>query len=312
MFYRPTKPLEMTLQYRRDSALKLLQQIALYYFTDDPDAYSHIAHGLLSYSVTHAPLHWALRHISGTIIEGGESDIGPPRMVHYIFTRRLISMDLISAKLIAEKTDNLHSRWYPSWEVSQVYKSFTPTALAMYHPATFVAWRKILLECEHNITNFVEQELLDSPLADDGWTAETLLFLFMSDIIAEPESDLTTGSPCDRCGDYGYNPHFHLLWRRYLRAVRNGYRGGFDQRHEAAKLEAQGHTSFEVVCSNYCDDKFCVAGMYENNAADGDVLFGPDIPVFVSKEKRELLAAKAAEIADAECPSRKMPGAFVE
>jgi len=317
MFYRATKPLEMTLQYRRESVLKLMQQIALYYFEDDPDAYSHIACGLLVYGITHAPLHWALRRVKGMIVETGQADVTGQKMIHHSFTKRLLSVDPISAKLITEKTKNLHFRWYPTWSFSQVYKSVTPTTLALFHPAAFVAWRTLLLECEHNITNFIEQELLDSPLADDGWTAETLQDLFMSDIIAEPELDGISGSPCDRCGsprNYVYSrcPHFHLPWRRYLRAVRNGHKGSFDQRHEAAKLAAQGHGAFEVVCSEYCEDKFCLAGIYENNARDGEVLFGPDVPGFVSWEERKLLAAKAAEAVDTECPSKKMPGAFVE
>jgi hypothetical protein len=265
---------------------------------------------MLEFDLSGEPLQWALQNTKGVITSSSRD--GDDLLIHMALRRRLPIIDPISMKLIMEKATGFHYKWRRDYNFNGIYHNVTPTTLALYHPAVFVAWRSILLECGHDLTNFVKQELVNSPLADDGWRVESLLRLFKSDIIAEPEAD---PSACDRCGSIDYhdmNPHIHLPWRRYLRAVRNGHQGVFDQKREAANITALGYPPYEIVCSNMCFDGFCFGGMYENNLADGEVPYGPDIPAYVSQEEKELLEAKAAAIAMAECPSKKMPGAFVE
>jgi hypothetical protein len=54
----------------------------------------------------------------------------------------------------------------------------TLTSIAMLRSSTFYIWRQLIRTLGHDYAEFIAEELDQAPLADAGWTKETLLLLF--------------------------------------------------------------------------------------------------------------------------------------
>ena len=58
----------------------------------------------------------------------------------------------------------------------------TPTSLAMYNAREFEVWRKSLEHMNEDLEEFLDDELRQAPLKNDGWTKDTLRELFQFQI----------------------------------------------------------------------------------------------------------------------------------
>lgn len=301
MFYRPAKEMGKSLAYHQASTLTLACQIFQYYLSDEENAYSKLALHLLGFHILEKPLHWALRNIKGKII--GWDGYTTQQALHRIFSLRMPFTDPLSMKLIIQKSAPADfNAVYKPWSLFHWQRAtFTPLALALHNPAMFAAWRNELVNCGYCVSEFISKELKGSPLIDEGWTFDTLLAVFNTEIAAEWTSHLAPRISCDRCGEVDLHyPLVYLPWRRYLRAIRNGRTdvGTFDLKIVTDR--------YELVCARNCSDGWCVSGVFENELADTDMSFGPGFPGYVEREERE---AREAVVALGE---RRMPGAYVE
>jgi hypothetical protein len=66
---------------------------------------------------------------------------------------------------------------------------------------------------------------------------------------------------------------------------------------------------YRIVYSNHCEDGVCVARIYKNDSTD-DPLLPPSIPNWKAVESKAIDVEM--EYGEGDCPSRKMPGAFMD
>jgi hypothetical protein len=213
--------------------------------------------------------------------------------------------------------------------------------LAMYEMKTFLAWRDLLRDLGYEITAFIDQELKEGSLVDDGWTASSLGEIFATEILP----DLYCGPTifgfltCERCGDNGIGISgklkVDLVWRRYLRDIRlkhwrktrkdgskfptsSSYSSVWQGTHptqEASSSSKQGGVQigardlpYRIVCSVACLDDVCISWVYEDET-DRE----PDLPpypyeslVAIGDTEEEI----AVVVEEESCPTEDMPGAF--
>ncbi|KAK0112982.1 hypothetical protein ONS95_014696 [Cadophora gregata] len=74
-----------------------------------------------------------------------------------------------------------HWWWWSNFRELGLIRGNTPTSMAIRYSSTFFKFRNLLLEVGVEIENFVNDEPPTPPLAEEGWTRETLLFLFRLD-----------------------------------------------------------------------------------------------------------------------------------
>jgi hypothetical protein len=341
LFYRPRKSLDLTITKRNDAALQVIRQL-IDHFAEDDAKRSEIVFGLMQLYYDQRVLQWTLRNIKGHI-----HDVAGVPALHDGIARKLLLRDPASMKMIAHKSEDLH-RFFdgPAYRLS--IPPGTVTSLAMYQPGTFFSWRNIVQDLGYDIGDFVRRELEASPLKEDEWDQGTLTALFRSETFPDSKNSESGFLRCERCGyseDRSWTK-IDLPWRRYLRSIRTGCSKGTERvereepcsdelrrntisygdhgttikRHSGAEnsqqkprqsreLLASGSETFvswpyKIVCSDQCEDGICVAWSYENDTSDE-----PRLPAYIPEHLR-VSDSDMDEIND--CPSKNIPGAFVE
>ena len=291
---------------RNDAALRITKRL-LPSFAADDIILSYMLDGALLWYYEGEVLHLMLKNMKGMLIDthGYESS----EVLDMAILRKLPLRDSVATRMIVERTRNLHHCSDPKncWYAFQ----FTPTSLAMYEPAMFLAWRNILLDHALDLEEFVKHEMEQSVPREEGWTEQTLTALFKYDFDPYKSPSESGFLVCERCGKYeGFaRTKVDLAWRRLLRDFRCG-------RVELTKDDANRTMrdaslvvrSYNIVCSDKCDDGVCVALGYENDGTEE-----PDLPPYDPKW-REKAKSRIEEVGieDEDHGSRKIPGAFVE
>jgi hypothetical protein len=339
LFYRPQKDIEISWMQRRAAILRLLS-IVLPFFDNDNPCRSEILHLAVLLSYEQEVLQYILRTTTGYIDHGNSFDKSFS-VIHKALEHRLLERDPNSMKLIVGKTKNLHRRKTMSY---QAPRTETPTMLAMHDMKTFLAWRDMLQDLGHEIMAFIDQELREGSLADDGWIASSLSEIFTTKQLPDPcYGPSIFGFPnCERCGHQG--PQISdrlkvdLVWRRFLRDIRlkhskensgagKAFRTTSDNSsvrnatHVAREESSASSTNqdwkstvtrelpYRIVCPAGCRDDVCVAWVYEN-----EIDIEPDLPPYPYKkpdvEEDMDHEGPIVIVKEDSCPTQRMPGAF--
>jgi hypothetical protein len=342
--YRPQKAIDMSWTQRRNAALCLLATLIASFDPYDPELIA-VVHGAVMFCYEQNVLHWLLHYMKGPITMLG----GSMSVIHESIARRLLERDPSAMKIIAQRTDNLHlciedsSRW--------MVRS-TPTMLAMYDMGLFLAWSRLLRELGHDIRDFVRQELEEGLLREQGWDESSLTVLFQENFVPDPHHAPTAlmFPRCERCGDEGSRIgvplKVDLKWRQRLRDIRRLHSsrsslaglpsfsialapagdqtlkrsdasgGSQDVKTQATSTDSPEFgpriskpLPYRIVCSRECQDEVCVAWVYENDSERE-----PDLPHYPLPPRVE--SGKACltvqEVEEEQCPTSKIPGAFVD
>lgn len=339
LFYRPQKDIKMSWLQRRAAILRLLS-LLLPFFDNDNPCRSEILHLAVLLTYEQEVLQYILRTTTG-YIDHGKSFDKSFSVVHKALEERLLERDPNSMKLIVEKTKNLHRPVTISYQGPQ---NETPTMLAMHDMKTFLAWREILQDLGHEITAFIDHELREGSLADNGWTASSLSEIFTTKQLPDPYygPSIFNFPNCERCGDqrtdFTNKLKVDLVWRRFLRDVRLKHSKEISIDGEASQTasdnsilrnvthvapEAISTSStnqdwnftvskelpYRIVCADHCQDDVCVAWVYENET---DI--EPDLPPYPYKKpevKEETNhGGPTVMVEEDSCPTERMPGAF--
>jgi hypothetical protein len=215
----------------------------------------------------------------------------------------------------------------------------------------FLAWSRLLREVGHDIRTFVSRELEEGLLKEQGWDESSLTFLFEENFVPDPHHAPTAlmFPSCERCGDEGSGIFVRLKvdlkWRRRLRDIRRLHSsrssltglppfnialapagdqtfkgsdasgGSQDVETQATSTDSPGGDPgiskplpYRIVCSRECRDEVCVAWVYENDSTDE-----PNFPPYPLQP--EVGSGKALAIQEAgqeQCPTKKIPGAFID
>jgi len=119
--------------------------------------------------------------------------------------RYLITHGVLKLHIVAAEEPILHRYAWPYFEFSRfdVMCGHTPTSMAMGYSTSFFYFRKLLIEEGFDIEMFIDDELAMPILAEEGWTRETLRFLFevdfrpMKDSVCNTNYCLTIVLPAD-------------------------------------------------------------------------------------------------------------------
>lgn len=328
--YRVHKKISLPLVERWDAAQSIIEYLAPEFEEHDFHRTALLEAAIHWYFDRNA-IRWLLRMIPGQLSQPG----GDYSAVHAIIYRRLLERDPESARVVVQKTSDLH-RYCNTYGVG--YQ--TPTSMAMFQASLFIAWRDLLLNLNHDMSAFIENELKQAMLASQGWNKDNLTHLFKIDYTPH-EGPRHFGFPdCERCGanhtSESAETPVDLEWRRLLRAIRchhiEGYRQGHlmvglihkDSRHPGSALVrndknnqglAPRHWPYRMVCYGKCKDGICTSQLYENDDMNEPILptyADPDIPQTKIQELESPASFEAgtthSEIV--EDRSLSMPGAF--
>ncbi|KAH8679079.1 hypothetical protein BGZ60DRAFT_256622 [Tricladium varicosporioides] len=323
-YYRYAKETQSMDNHEKTQAVLCLLRGLLheYYFSDGDRTFTIFLSVLLDFHFEKDVIHWALRRIKGHIlpiedIVYVEPSQLPKTAMHHALLAKWVISDPTSARLAAEKSSQLHriAKCGKIWpETPRQFSLNTPLSIAMYHPALFLSFRDLLGSIGCEFGGFIKEELEQSPLADQGWTEATLLLLFKSNIILARSPKQYSRLRCDRCGwdETHFNPQVHLPWRSHLHSIRTGRFGN----EEIKFIEGLDHQRWQTVCAYYCCDDMFVAW-----ACDG--IHGmprlSDMPSYVPEISgigvvQSSVASKKVnqDLCEDECPSKNIPGAYVE
>ncbi|KAG4442550.1 hypothetical protein IFR05_001962 [Cadophora sp. M221] len=322
--YRPGRSLDLCPAEidREQSAMKITSRISELWFPDDHQQ-SMILKDLILLGYGDRVVHWYLSGI--TRIEGSYGAI----ILNSLIGKGTLIQNLPIMRLAMDRTSNLHSQ-----SLSEKYKRWmSPTAHALFHPQMFFAWRDLLLERGHKLKDFVRDELdeRESALAAQGWTYDRLLSIFDSQSSASLNSNMDQA--CQRCGSVKTTWMVDLRWRKYLQGVREGklragladpgihditldFRGQTSppfstvMRHDSLDLLSDaGSLPYQMVCSWECRDSIRVSHAFDG-ISDGEV-FLPPYPL--EQETTRQITAGKITIAEMDyCPTKSMPGSFVD
>lgn len=335
LFYRPQKDIKMSWMQRRAAILRLFSTLLPFFDNDNPYR-SEILHLAVLLTYEQEVLQYILRTTTGYIDLGKSFSV-----VHKALEGRLLERDPNSMKLIVEKTKNLHRPVTISYQGPQTE---TPTMLAMHDMKTFLAWRDMLQDLGHEITAFIDQELREGFLADNGWTASSLSEIFTTKQLPDPYygPSIFNFPNCERCGDqrtdFTNKLKVDLVWRRFLRDVRLKHSKEISIDGKASQIASDNSTlrnathvareasptsstnqdgksavsrelPFRIVCADQCQDDVCVAWVYEN-----ETNIEPDLPPYPYKHpevKGETNhGGPTVMVEEDSCPTERMPGAF--
>lgn len=320
--YRPQHDIAMAWAERQDAISRLLPAL----FSD-----LHFEHHLVAELFFIALLHhyeqkvlrWMLHNWKGGI----ETEDGRNNVLYEAMATNLITKDWVSMRAIVLRTKYLHRQAKAD---RRSERRETVTAQAMRDMSAFLLWRAMLSDIGIDMGEFVRNELEveGEGLASQGWNERSLGRLLRDDV----ESGLTEwngrrffGFPvCERCGEHGVTTgmrlNVDLLWRWRLRCLR---RENFESNVAANSVdeaEARGDRAemvarslpYRMVCSFACSDGVCVAWAFEDDGERGDEPVFPPFPMVVEVHDS---GAKNEDVEDEElevCPTRGMPGAFVD
>lgn len=335
--YRPQKDIAMKQSERRHAVTQFLSMIL-------PEF--HPKHPGLTYTLETSVLFYYEQDVLRRILSAIDGPIDVPNeessIVYDAIAKRLLERDPTSMKTIMRRSKRLHTvvtREESSKLKGHIITSvLTPTMLAMYDMATFLAWRRMLKDLGYSMEAFVDMELRGGLLAQVGWDKESLMLLFDSNVqrgLVEHNGTMNFGFPtCERCGDCGTRVgsvmKVDLLWRKRLRDVRLGRFKDNPTAHDldiqitlgapvnkqvvdTVEEETTG-LPYRVVCSKTCTDGVCVAWGYEDDSEGAE---NPELlpfPMVVKEEETETIGRGVYDRGDKMelCPTRAMPGAFVD
>ncbi|CZR69459.1 uncharacterized protein PAC_19359 [Phialocephala subalpina] len=289
LFYRPYKLSSSLSSIERDVSALMLLRTLLPLWDPNNDWRTVLIHEMFLLRYGPGVLYWTLSTFEDKVAESERFSI-----IHDAVAAKLPLRCSRTMNLFIHKTTDLHRPWG-----SATIHLSTPTSLAMYQPALFFAWKDALVNAGVGIQAYVEREILleRSPLAQQGWSKETLNAIFTSREQLFPCSDSKKGSfqfKCQRCGRWedSHSMMVDLQWRLFLQGLRNGVR--------SSSLQLEGPVD-QIVCSQECLDGICVAWIYDDNTGNpGDEKFDP-----------QLISDTGSGGSFDECPTKGMPGAFV-
>jgi hypothetical protein len=208
----------------------------------------------------------------------------------------------------------------------------------MYDMRTFLAWRNMLHDLGHETMAFVERELSEGSLRENGWTNSSLCEFFDTNALPDPYYGpaILGFLGCERCGDSGTTCFgklkVDLVWRRYLRDIRmkhlararkndpeysttpgsNPNNAGIQQTQGTSSSSSSDRVCvggrelpYRIVCSTKCTDGVCVAWIYEDDT-DSEL----DLPLCPSESLSIVGDEEVVVIEEEPCPTSSMPGAF--
>lgn len=341
--YRPYRQAvvgPMSQAERTESVLGIVKKILDIWSPDDYQL-TLILQTAIHLSYSGRVIQWLLRSINHHLHDDDHTCI-----IHEALTWNFLSRDRLSMRLVMEKSKDLHIARFPHVYTSY-HSLYTPTSIAMFQPSTFFAWRDILIGMGLDLAVFVEEELgrVPSPLADEGWTLESLSSLFnMDDFRNYSPSGASERSQCQRCGRHAMH-HWTMVdlpWRRYLRDIRCRkpatvagvacrspeisaitlhFTSGEAQSPDLVDEEGLPLAAtdglrlmvlpFEIVCSSHCYNDVCVAWVFETGSED-EVYFPPYVERIGGIDDDFVVTELASRRGEDDCPSRKIPGAFVD
>jgi hypothetical protein len=337
MAYRPQKSINLSLAGKNEAALGIINSLVPTLHPKDP---------LRTRSLIAAIFLFFDRKVLQSMLRNMLDKLEPTNkkesVIHEAISRRLPERDRLSMEMIVQKTSNLNL-CISDPTLSVDMKPHTPTMLAMYDENIFCIWRDILVDQGVNLVEFIEDELDAGQLRQDGWNASSLKELFDYEFMPRPiRGARVIGFPdCERCGAAGTKISSSLMvdleWRQTLQTIRRRMvksTAGVHVREitppskEDDVLQTRDSSAspvlrplfeelethpYRIVCSTKCIDGVCVAWMYEdepgcNQECKGSRL-GPN-------GKKEMNCGQSYDQDDAEadlnCPSRCIPGAFVD
>ncbi|KAH9213324.1 hypothetical protein DL95DRAFT_447176 [Leptodontidium sp. 2 PMI_412] len=325
--YRPGRSLDLCPAKidREKSVMRIITRISELWLPDDHQQ-SMILKDLVLLGYSDRVVHWYLSGI--TTLEGSCSAM----ILNSLIGKGTLIHDPPTMRLALDRTSNLHSQSLSERDM----RWMSPTAHTMYHPQMFFAWKKLLLERGHKLEDFVRDELdeKESALAAQGWTYDKLLSLFKSHSSSNLNSNMNQA--CQRCGISAKTTWMvDLQWRQFLQGVREGkLKPGLadpgvqnitldfrDQtglpcsavgQHDSLDLPTDaGSLPYQMVCSWQCRDKIPVSRAFDGTS-DGEV-FLPLYPLEQeTKREREMIADKITITEIDCCPTKRMPGSFVD
>ncbi|CAD6448806.1 b0dd9802-009d-4c6c-a18f-d0a4bb4da8d4 [Sclerotinia trifoliorum] len=330
IFYTPSKRLDMTQEEISDNMLCVFKALTPSLRTGNAAAIRYL-HEMLSSGHCGSLIHWLISRLEGNL-DVHEDSVTSYSLLHCLIGARFLHRDLLSVRMIMEKTTDLHScHGYGAWGQ---YQPQTPTVLAMYDQDLFIPWRQLLLESKQDMDTFIEREVDAKQLTSMGWTKATLKALFRHQFNTPSYEGRRPfhGFPvCDRCNHVNISISMlrlkiDLEFRRQLREIRTGrsqiplFSHTTDVRSGSSlslSVDENGHPisnssqktwpplPYRFVCSDSCRDGISVHDVFENNLEDL-----PVFPPYISKEEQERLEQLRLAEEEAKCPTYKMPGAF--
>jgi hypothetical protein len=330
LFYRPQTDIEIPWRQRRAAIMKLFLML-LPFFADDNPYRADIIFFAVVWCYEQEVLQYALRTTKGYI----DRNPGNGSILHEALHHRLLDRDPASMRLIVSKSNDLYRLRARNYLDPQLE---TPTALAMYDMRTFLAWRNMLHDLGHETMAFVERELSEGSLRENGWTNSSLCEIFDTNALPDPYYGpaILGFLGCERCGDSGTTCFgklkVDLVWRRYLRDIRmkhlararknnpeysttpgsNPNNAGIQQTQGTSSSSSSDRVCvggrelpYRIVCSTKCTDGVCVAWIYEDDT-DSE----PDLPLCPSESLSIVGDEEVVVIEEEPCPTSSMPGAF--
>jgi hypothetical protein len=307
--YRPERSwqvMPLSLSGRKNAALMCVKRLLPLLPADDI-VWSEMVMTTLSLRYDQEILCWMLRNIKGMLHDDDYHTI-----VQLSVYKELPLRDPVAMRMIVERSTNVQlHRCQDKERYYWFAPASTPTLLALYQPAMFLAWRNILHDVGLGVEEFVRDEMEQPMVKEEGWTEQSLIALFKYEFLP-PVSVPRSGFPaCERCGEDDRRT-VDLGWRRRIRDFRCGRvlstQDITDDNNSAQSEEdPQDAKPYNIVCWNECFDGVCVAWGYENDGT-GEPDFPPYDPEWREKAKSRI---EEVEFED-EDHGRKIPGAFVE
>ncbi|KAK0124739.1 hypothetical protein ONS96_008621 [Cadophora gregata f. sp. sojae] len=326
--YRPLRIIPMEEASRRQAAYTLLCQIS-HLLPRDDERWIEILRLAMYFLYDAEIIHWILSQIEGVIPLTEEHSV-----VHRALHMKLFVEDPVTAGLIVRKADDLHGFWGKG---QRTVPPGTPMTLALYQPRLFFAWIGVLRDLGVDLEEFVKGELESdgSALRSEGWEVDSLTRACR---LQNWDGVVTSNRwffRCERCGRVeGYEPmKIDLEWRRRLRDVRMKQRTEVAMINVASEeiestppkatftekvlpkeilgygIDAMEKLPYRIVCSDGCLDGICVAWVFEDSST---AVF---LPPYNHTPKKTVVRVIDAEVSDAstmDCPTKTMPGAFID
>lgn len=239
-------------------------------------------------------------------------------MLYEAMGRNLLRTDWVSMRAIVLRTKHLHRLAQADW---QARRRETVTAQAMRDMGVFRMWRTMLSDLGIDMEDFIRKELEveGEGLASQGWNEKTLRRLLRGDAesgLEEWKGRRFLGYPlCERCGEHavtsGMRLQVDLLWRWRLRCLRRESFGEGKAREIVAEKVANS-LPYRIVCSFACSDGVCVAWAFEDDGEGGDEPVLPPFPMEAEVDDAGAVEESGEEEEVEGCPTKSMPGAFVD
>ncbi|KAK0112606.1 hypothetical protein ONS95_014349 [Cadophora gregata] len=326
--YRPQRIIPMDLASRKQAAQTLFRQVS-HLLPRDDEHWISILILMMQLFYDAELIRWTLNQIQGVIPQTEERSA-----VHRALAMKLFVKGPVAAEMVVRKTEDLHRPW---GSIYWCVPPATPMTLALYQPRLFLAWVGVLRNAGIDIEEFVKEELEGdgSFLRSEGWEVDSLTRACRLQLWDGVVTSKSGFFGCERCGKVeGYAPmKVDLEWRRRLRDVR------MKQRSEVAMItvaseeiestppkatstekvlpkeilgygiDAMEKLPYTIVCSDGCLDGVCVAWVFEDSST---AVFLPPYNHTPKKTVLRVIDAEASDASTMDCPTKKMPGAFID